>query len=128
MGTANVIYSDWLDVVYKPDTPHLAGGKIDTIGWYSGIEVPKLSKALLANGEVKVYINLNEASDPVITPVPYVDLSGINISYIAYEKAIEFYSNINASSYLDAVSNKNTSNTAIYLFPAAQQLAPPPAM
>ncbi len=117
VGTANVIYSTWLDVAYKPDTVHLAGGKIDTIGWYSGIEVPKLSKALLANGEVKVYINLNESTDPVITPIPYVDLSGINISYIAYEKTIEFYSNINASTYLDAGSNKKYQQYRYILIP-----------
>lgn len=101
VGTANVIYSNWLDVVYKPDTLHLAGGKIDTIGWYVGIDVPKLSKNLLATGDVKVFINLNESTDPVITPIPYVASSGINISYVAYEKVIEFYSNINAGTYVD---------------------------
>jgi len=102
VGTANVIYSDWLDVAYLPDTVHLAGGKIDTIGWYSGIDVPKLSKTLLSTGEVKVYMNLNEASDPVIMPLPYSDEDGNIIRFIAYEKTIEFYSNIEeAGTYVD---------------------------
>lgn len=100
VGTANVIYSAWLDVPYKPDTVHLAGGGIDTIGWYATIDAPKLSKTLLATGEVKVYVNLNESSDPVIAPLPYVDNSGIIIRYIAYEKAIEIDSNIDAGTIL----------------------------
>lgn len=102
VGTANVIYSDWLNIVYEPDTVHLAGGIIDTIGWYSGIDVPKLSKTLLATGDVKVYVNLNNATDPVIAPLPYVDNYGGNIRYIAYEKVIEFYATIDAGTYTDA--------------------------
>ncbi|WP_220392838.1 hypothetical protein [Chitinophaga lutea] len=33
-GTANVIYSDWLNVIFKPDTVHRPGNVIDTLGYY----------------------------------------------------------------------------------------------
>ncbi|MBC9911416.1 collagen-like triple helix repeat-containing protein [Chitinophaga varians] len=93
-GTVNVIYSDWLDVAYKPDTVHLAGGKIDTLGYYADITAPKLTTNILTKGELKVYINLSTAADPVITPLPYTDLkSGLYIKYVAYQQTIQLDSN-----------------------------------
>lgn len=56
-GTVNVIYSNWLDVAYKPDTVHRAGGKIDTLGYYANIAAPKLTTSILNTGELKIYIN-----------------------------------------------------------------------
>ncbi|MFB6456307.1 hypothetical protein ACE38W_13630 [Chitinophaga sp. Hz27] len=99
-GTANVIYSAWLDVAFLPDTVHAAGGRIDTLGYYSGINVPKLTLALLSNADVKVYVNLNTVDDPVIAPLPYVEESGVNIRFIAYTASIQFSSNIDGSTYL----------------------------
>lgn len=93
-GTANVIYSDWLDVAYKPDTVHRAGGTIDTLGYYAIITAPKLTTSILNSGELKVYVNQNSAADPVITSLPYTDLrSGLYISYVAYQQAIQLESN-----------------------------------
>ncbi|RBL93039.1 hypothetical protein DF182_10850 [Chitinophaga flava] len=95
-GTANIIYSDWLDIPFKADTVHTAGNRIDTMGYFAVIDAPKLTTSILNTGELKVYINLNGAADPVITPLPYTDLkTGMYIRYIAYKQAIELYSNAN---------------------------------
>lgn len=93
-GSADVIYSAWLDVPFKADTIHLAGGKIDTVGYYAQINVPKLTLALLSTADVKVYINTNDASDPAIYPLPYYSVyNGLNIQVQAYAQTIELYSN-----------------------------------
>ncbi|NML36638.1 hypothetical protein HHL17_05450 [Chitinophaga sp. G-6-1-13] len=93
-GTANVIYSDWLDIVYKPDTIHRSNGTIDTLGYFANIAAAKLTASILNTGEVKVYINLSSAADPTITSLPYTDLrSGLYIRYVAYQQSIELYSN-----------------------------------
>nr|WP_295877508.1 hypothetical protein [uncultured Chitinophaga sp.] len=100
-GTANVIYSDWLDVAYKPDTIHTAGGKIDTIGYFAFVDAPKLTADILNKGEVKVYLNFTTAADPTITSLPYTELSGAFIRYVAYKETLEFYASMNAGTYTD---------------------------
>jgi len=98
-GSGSVIYSAWLDVPYKPDTVHLAGGKIDTIGYYAIVDAPKLTQALLSTADVKVYINGNDASDPVIYPLPYYALSGLNIRFSAYTQKIQLDANGDMSTF-----------------------------
>src|SRR5690349_2042724 len=46
-GTANVIYSAWLDVPFLPDTVKQGNVVIDTLGYYSDVAVPKLTPAIL---------------------------------------------------------------------------------
>lgn len=92
-GSGTVIYSAWLDVPFKPDTIHLSGGRIDTIGYYAVIDAPKLTLALVNSADVKVYINTNDPADPVIYPLPYAAPSGLNIQFLAYAQKIELYSN-----------------------------------
>ncbi|AEV98098.1 hypothetical protein A4D02_33460 [Niastella koreensis] len=96
-GSGNVIYSAWLDVAYKPDTVHQAGGKIDTIGYYAIIAAPKLTQALVSTADVKVFINGNDASDPVIYALPYVATSGLNIRFSAYTGNIQLDANADVS-------------------------------
>ncbi|MBO9154120.1 hypothetical protein ACFOTA_18030 [Chitinophaga sp. GCM10012297] len=91
--SGTVIYSGWLDVPFEPDTVHLAGGGIDTIGYFSVIDAPKLTQELLSTADVKVYINANEISDPVIYPLPYNAPSGLYIQFSAYAQEISLYSN-----------------------------------
>jgi hypothetical protein len=100
-GSSDVIYSDWLDVAYKPDTIHTAGGQIDTVGYYATIDVPKLTVAMLNTADVKVFINTNDASDPVIYPLPYSARSGLYIQVSAYLQKLEFYSNADVGTVLD---------------------------
>lgn len=93
-----MIYSAWLDVAFKPDTIHTSGGGIDTIGYYAIIDAPKLTVALLGTADVKAYINSNDATDPVIHPLPYYNaFSGLTVQFTAYTQKIELYSNANVS-------------------------------
>ena len=92
-GNANVIYSAWLDVAYQPDTIHFGNGGIDTIGYYAVIDAPKLTAALLNSADVKMYVNINSAADPVIAPLPYRSDNGLYIDMVAYTQKIELYSN-----------------------------------
>ncbi len=95
--SGTVIYSGWLDVPFKPDTIHLAGGKIDTIGYFAVIDAPKLTLAMLNTADVKVYINSNDATDPVIFSLPYRSNSGLYIDLASYTQKLELYSNADLS-------------------------------
>jgi hypothetical protein len=96
-GTANVIYSEWLDVSYEADTVH-DGALIDTIGFITTIDAPKLDNAILTSGEIKAYVNLNSADEPVIAPLPYFSIfDGVSIEPVYYLNSIELYSNLDAS-------------------------------
>lgn len=105
-GSGNIIYSAWLDVPFQPDTIHLSGGKIDTVGFYATIDVPKLTLELLSTADVKVYVNTNDASDPTIYPLPYAAASGIDIRMLAYTQKIELYSNANVGTTLASDGKK----------------------
>ena len=92
--TSNVIYSDWLDLKFKPDTVIQGGGKIDTLGYYSDINATKITNDLLSNGEIKVYINTANATNPVIIPLPYFSpASNLYINPTFFAGGIELYSN-----------------------------------
>jgi hypothetical protein len=95
--SGSVIYSAWLDVSYLPDTIHTSGGGVDTTGYYATIDAPKLTLALLNTADVKVFINTNDASDPLIYPLPYNGISGVNIEVSAYVQKIQLYSNADLS-------------------------------
>jgi hypothetical protein len=98
-GTANVIYSPWLDVTYAADTVH-NGASIDTVGFYATITALKLTNAILTNGEIKVYLNLQTAATPDIVPLPYYDVyTNININPDFSLQKIFLYSDINASTF-----------------------------
>ena len=70
-GTANVIYSAWLSVPFKPDT-FRTGGVLDTAGFFTDIAAPKLDLAMLDKGELKVYVNLGTAAEPEVYPLPFL--------------------------------------------------------
>ncbi|MRG44224.1 hypothetical protein GFS24_03820 [Chitinophaga sp. SYP-B3965] len=99
-ASGTVIYSAWLDVLFKPDTIHQANGKIDTVGFYAVIDAPKLTLALLSTADVKVYINTNDATDPVIYSLPYNGSSGLYIQLTAYLQKLELYSNADVGTNL----------------------------
>ncbi|NSL86175.1 hypothetical protein ECE50_005005 [Chitinophaga sp. Mgbs1] len=100
-GTTGIIYSNWLDVKYEADTVHLAGGRIDTIGYYAVIDAPKLTQEALTSADVRLYINLSDAANPTIALLPYVEESGIVIRFIAYKGKLQLTSNINAGTIID---------------------------
>lgn len=93
-GTANVIYSEWLDVSFEADTVH-RGAVIDTIGFYSTIDAPKLTSDILTSGEMKVYINLGTSNDPYIYTLPYFSpYTSVTIEPSFYLGSIDLYSNL----------------------------------
>lgn len=68
-GTANVIYSNWLDVTFDADTVH-NGSIVDTVSWSTAIAAAKLTNSILSNGEIKVYVNLGSTTNPAVAPLP----------------------------------------------------------
>lgn len=68
-GTANVIYSDWLNVTYTPDTTH-NGNVVDTVSYTAEIAAPLLTSDILSKGEIKVYLNIGSADAPTVVPLP----------------------------------------------------------
>lgn len=57
-GTANVIYSDWLDVTFNEGVAR--------------IEAQELTADILNGGDIKVYWNAGTAAIPLVVPVPCV--------------------------------------------------------
>lgn len=103
-GVANVVYSDWLDVAFLPDTLH-NGSVIDTIGFYTDINAPKLDSLMISQGEIKVYLNLGSLANPFVVPLPYLDIySGVSISPTFSVQDIFLYSNADASTVTQAGS------------------------
>jgi hypothetical protein len=101
-GVANVTYSAWLDVGYAPDTIH-TGAIIDTIGWFSGINAPKITNDILNRGVVKVFLNANTPAQPAVLPLPLTDLVGLtgvlNIHTIFSLGTVNLYATDNASTF-----------------------------
>ena len=63
IGTANVIYSNWLDVSFQED-PDNAGN------WQGQIVAAKLNNDIISKGEIKVYVNVNTPTEPVVLALP----------------------------------------------------------
>lgn len=86
-GTANVIYSNWLDVDFTSVNDTADDGTITPIAWLADIDAPRLDASILSTGEIKVYINIGTADDPEVIPLPLFDsyaLTGvlnINLTY-----------------------------------------------
>lgn len=68
-GTANVIYSEWLDVAYGWNI----NSNGDTLGLAAEIEAPKLVDSILSKGEIKVFLNLGSVDNPDVVPLPFFD-------------------------------------------------------
>lgn len=98
-GTANVMYSPWTDVDYAP-TLNNAG---DTVIWFATMAAPKLTKAILDSGTVKVYFNVGSSADPLIFPLPITDfyaLIGISQLGVYFTVGnIELYCDLDAGTF-----------------------------
>lgn len=106
-GTANVIYSPWLNVTFQVNTAtNPTTGKLDTTGYSAQIAAIKLTDSIVKTGEIKVYVNLgsDSTSDQFIAPLPYFDGSIIINPYFA-SGTIQLISNINVSSYVSNTYN-----------------------
>lgn len=69
-GTANVIYSDWLNIGYSGPVNPI--NNVDT-PYIAGITVPKLVDSILSKGEIKVYMNWGTRADADVVPLPLYD-------------------------------------------------------
>lgn len=116
-GTANVIYSGWLDVAYQKAA--------DSVTWIAEVDAPKLSNDILSKGEVKAYVNLGTAAQPVIAPLPYFDGDYI-INVRLVEETIALISNANLSTITDEDTGEKYQQVRYVLIPggtAARQAA-----
>lgn len=99
-GTANVIYSDWLDVIYQPATDPATG---DTIAWTASIPATKLSDSILNLGAVKVYLNAGTRAAPAVFPLPITDLFALtgvlNVNCYFTLQVINIYATDDASTF-----------------------------
>lgn len=68
-GTANVMFSKWLDVTFEPRT----NTNGDTVLWLAEIDAPQLTKGVLDSGTVKVYLNIGTVTDQIVFPLPIAD-------------------------------------------------------
>ncbi|HEU4858969.1 MAG TPA: hypothetical protein VFT15_04000 [Chitinophagaceae bacterium] len=116
-GTANVIYSPWLDVEYEADTLH-NGALIDTVGYYATITAAKLTNAILNSGEIKVYVNFGTAATPVITALPYFDIYSL-LSIEAYFRLQEIFLYSDADVSTETVSGQKYLQYRYILIPGS---------
>ncbi|MBC9932623.1 collagen-like triple helix repeat-containing protein [Chitinophaga qingshengii] len=97
-GSANVIYSGWLDVRFQgAQTVTNPDGTVDTVVYAATLPAPKLDSAVLSNALVNVYINLGTPSQQSIVLLPYTDEYGTLIRYVAASKSISLIANGNPS-------------------------------
>lgn len=93
-GTANVIYSNWIDTTtwfYNSPAPG------DT-SYFADINAAKLTVDILNGGEIKVYINLGDPTDPFVLPLPYND-GNVFIDVAFQINTISLGSNIDLSGF-----------------------------
>jgi hypothetical protein len=92
-GTANVIYSNWLDVTFSPERD--TNG--DITGYSATINSPKLVDSILNKGDIKVYVNVGSPTMPSVFSLPITnDLGFALIPYFQVGK-INLISDVDAS-------------------------------
>ena len=63
VGTANVIYSPWLDVTFQESTANPGN-------FLAQINAATLTNDIITKGEMKVYLNIGTAGDPSVLALP----------------------------------------------------------
>lgn len=102
-GTANVIYSAWQDLTFSA---------VDTGVLAASITAPKVVDSIIQKGEVKVYWNINTASNPTVVALPYSDaglvfgVPDLQITPLVKVGTIYLYSNYNVSSFTSTTTNE----------------------
>ncbi len=97
-GTANVIYSPWLDVTYTAEIDPNNG---DTLDFVAHITANKLTQTIIDRGEIKVYMNWGTQTNPDVAPLPILDVffTGLIINPEFLLQKIDLYANFNASTF-----------------------------
>ncbi len=95
-GTANVIYSPWLNLTFQGS---------DTTGWIAQIAATKLVDSIINKGEIKVYFNAGSDStgSQFVLPLPIDDafLIGAIIDPYYQPQQITIASTADVSSFTD---------------------------
>lgn len=95
-GTANVIYSAWLDVTFEGT---------DTTGWFADIPAPQLSDSILNTGTMKVYANFgsDSANSQFIVTLPVTTelFTGVTMQPYFSNQLISLVSTANLSTVTD---------------------------
>lgn len=103
-GTANVIYSAWLDVPFSP-------ANADSSAWTAQIPAPQLVDSILNQGTIKVYLNIGTDSvqSQFVVTLPLSDgfLTGYVVNPYFSNQLITLISNGDAGTFVDAHGNKN---------------------
>ncbi len=95
-GTANVIFSPWLDVTYTVDKAQNG----DTLGFFANITAQKLSADILNGGEMKVYFNYGSTAQPDVAPMPITDpFFGLFTTVDFFVQRIYIYSSFDAGTF-----------------------------
>ena len=89
VGTANVIYSAWLDVTFQEDAANPGN-------FLGQITAPKLTSDIITKGEMKVYLNLGTAADPTVLALPISSDLGFAVIPFFEIGAITLLSDIDA--------------------------------
>ena len=90
-GTANVLYSDWLDLGFTQDPSGI---------FFTQIDEAKLTDDILSKGEIKVYINLGTAAEKIVFALPFLSGSA-QITPLYAPGLIELDATVNASTAVD---------------------------
>jgi hypothetical protein len=116
-GTANVIYSAWLDVTFTPITDTV-NSVVDTIGYAGELTAAKLTNAILTSGEIKVYVNAGSTGTPSVFPLPYFNINSL-LSINPFFEAGKIYLNSNANVSTQGTGPAKTLQYRYILIPGA---------
>src|SRR5687768_7164583 len=70
-GTANVIYSDWIDVTFDSST------QSTYIAWQASITASKLTTDIVSKGQMQVYVNIGPTDQPNVVAASDVGVAPI---------------------------------------------------
>lgn len=101
-GTANVMYSAWIDVTFTPAI-NTAG---DTVAFTATIPAAGITKAIIDSGVVKVYLNAGTAASPAVFPLPITDYYALTVDNLNLYFTV---GNINMYATGDASTGPNSS-------------------
>lgn len=112
-GTANVMYSDWLDLGFTLNQP--------TGIYFTQIDEPRLTDEFLTTGEVKVYINLGSAAEKVVSVLPYRSGTA-QITPFFLDQMIELDATVNASTAIDQTTGVKIRQYRYVLIPGGTNI------
>jgi hypothetical protein len=112
-GTANVMYSNWLDLSFSLDTASAV--------YFTQISEAKVTDNFLSTGEIKVYVNLGPSDSKVVSPLPYSE-GGARITPYYAAGTIEIDANVDASTVTSSTNGKKYRQYRYILIPGGASL------